>query len=170
MTAPEPSYRKIHLTKGQYAIVDATDYEWLSRWKWTAARQRHGYFYAYRQISVPGKYKTIMMHRQILGLEFGDKRMGDHLNHRTLDNRRQNLRIASCTQNNVNQHRVPRHNTTGFIGVSWSAERHKYTATISINNRTKSLGRYNTAEEAARVRDAKALELHGEFAMLNFPR
>jgi hypothetical protein len=32
--------KQITLTKGQFAIVDDEDYEWLSQWKWHVA---HGY-------------------------------------------------------------------------------------------------------------------------------
>jgi hypothetical protein len=40
--------KHIPLTQGQFAIVDDADFEWLSKWKWTAQRSKWGY-YAFRR-------------------------------------------------------------------------------------------------------------------------
>lgn len=44
-----------------------------------------------------------------------------------------------------------------------------YLAFAAINNRSVLLGRFATAEEAARAFDAAAIKLHGASALLNFP-
>jgi hypothetical protein len=93
---------------------------------------------------------------------------GMHADHRdfdSLNNRRTNLRVCTVAQN-LHARRY-RRNGTGYRGVQKTAG--GYMARIYVNNRDVSLGTYQTAEEAARVRDAKALELFGEFAQLNFP-
>lgn len=54
-------------------------------------------------------------------------------------------------------------------GVSWNKRREKWQADIGMSGKRKRLGRFNTAEEAARAYDEAAKELHGEFARLNFP-
>lgn len=48
-TPPEDSNtRHLSLTQGKFAIVDAADFEWLSQWKWCAAKS-NGYWYAHRR-------------------------------------------------------------------------------------------------------------------------
>ena len=66
--------------------------------------------------------------------------------------------------------RLPTHNTSGFKGVSFRKDRGKYRAYISINNRIKHLGYYDTPEDAARAYDEAARFYFAEFACVNFPR
>ena len=73
----------IPLTKpnGQWAIVDVSDYEWLSRWKWRCAhwdKHMKGYYAERADREINGKLMHIKMHRQILGLKHGDGLHGDH--------------------------------------------------------------------------------------------
>lgn len=86
----------------------------------------------------------------------------DHINGNKLDNRRSNLRI--CTQS---QNLNGRNTNKGYIGVSWDKFRGKWKANIGKDYQKIFLGRFDTAEEAARVYDEKAVELFGEFARLN---
>lgn len=65
---------------------------------------------------------------------------------------------------------LQRNNTTGYRGVSFDHSRQKYAAVVKIHGKGISLGRFTTAEQAARVRDRKELELRGDKAILNFPR
>lgn len=55
---------KIPLTHGQFATVDAADYEWLNKYSWLAERQPNGGFYAVRY----ELGKKIYMHNQIMGV------------------------------------------------------------------------------------------------------
>jgi len=115
------SYRTIPLTQGKVTIVSVRDFKWLSQWKWCAHFSRCVQsFYAYRAITLrPGRRVHVAMHRLILGLEFGDRKQGDHRNGDTLDNRRLNLRVATQAQNSRNTG-VQRHNTSGYKGVTWN--------------------------------------------------
>ena len=113
----------------------------------------------------------------------------DHINGNGLDNRKENLRLCTRAQNAMNK-RIRRDSLTGYKGVYYNPiHREKYTSkktgitTVHESKLSKpyqayigngkgghiKLGRYATAEEAARARDAKAKELHGDFAFLNFP-
>jgi len=95
--------KQIPLTQGQVALVDNTDYDWLNQWKWCAQRTR-GVFYAVRNSPRKnGKKHQIFMHREILGLRYKDGQEGDHRNHNTLDNQRENLRVCIHSQNIMNQ-------------------------------------------------------------------
>src|SRR6266403_3836050 len=159
----DTSYRLIPLTRNQIAIVDAIDFGWLSQWLWYAVwNPTRGTFYACRR----EKKKFFLMHRVILGCK--DKEEGDHWNHQTLDNRRENLRKCTEAQNQYNK-RIMRTNTSGFIGVRWDKRARKWMAEIRIDGLKVHLGLFTEIKEAARVRDAAALEHHREFAQLNFP-
>jgi hypothetical protein len=157
----DASYRLIPLTQNQNAKVDAADYEWLNQWNWCADWNPciKG-FYALRV----EKEKTITMHRFILDCKKGEE--ADHRNHDTLDNRRENLRRSSSSQNKWN--RGPRKDcTSGFRGV-WKA-RNKFYAAVYANKKRHYVGLFDDPVEAAKARDKVAKQLHGEFVHLNFP-
>ena len=134
--------KRIPLTQGQFAVVDNKDYEWLNKHKWFAHwDKRTKGFYAIRNGKTKnGKQYLISMSREILGLKYGDKRQADHRNHGTLDNRRLNLRVVSCQQNQFNQK-----NPKGYY---WNKDRGKYLAQIVVNRKTINLGYFRIAEEA----------------------
>ena len=151
--------KQIPLTQGQVALVDDADYDWLNESKWCAVKDRNGNFYATRGY--------IQMHRQILGLGYGDKRQGDHQNHNTVDNRRSNVRICTNQQNAMN--RKKRQNTSSkFKGVTWNKYHKKWYAAIRIDGKKKHLGCFVTEELAALAYDKAAIREYGEFSHLNF--
>ena len=160
--------REILLTQGQVALVDDSDFEFLSQWKW-CARYSNGHWDALRSSRTKdGKCYTIKMSRQILGLELGDKRQGDHQNHNTLDNRRDNLRICTNQENNMN--RMSNQNSSSkFKGVSWYERCKKWQVHIQIDGGRKHIGYFNKEKNAALAYDAAAIREFGEFAHLNFP-
>jgi len=86
----------------------------------------------------------------------------DHVNGLKTDNRPDNLRLASSTENNHNRG-VNRNNRTGFRGVSRDSRRNKFQAQITVDGNHMYLGHFDSAEEASRVYEAKARELHGDF-------
>ena len=167
VTQPEDiSYRLIPLTQGQNALVDAADFEWLSKWNWCAhwSETKNG-FYAERGTSKDG---AIAMHRVIL--ECSKSEQGDHRNGNTLDNRRRNLRRCAHAQN-VKNHCRYKNNKSGFIGVSMIRESqiNPWRAVINIDKKRIHLGCFSDPQAAARAYDAAATRLFGAFASLNFP-
>lgn len=157
-------YRLIPLTQGQNTIVDAADFEWLSQWTWCAHWDKSTRrFYAVRNEPRSSGHSTIRMHQVILG-----RKNIDHRNRDGLDNRRENLRGCTQSQNNANASRRS-DNTSGFRGVHWFAPRDMWHAQIHVGGRKYSLRYWATAEAAALAYDEAAKRLYGEFAVLNFP-
>ena len=140
--------KKIFLTQGQFTIVDDADYEWLNQWTWCAHYNvDNDSYYAERHEKLPnGKTVNVLMHRQVLGLEYGDKRQGDHIHHDTLDNRRSELRIVTHRQNVSN---VKRKVTSKYVGVSWDSVNGLWFSRITLNKKQKNLGRYAIEKEAS---------------------
>jgi len=152
----------IPLTQGQFAKVDDADYDELSKHKWCAHwHHRRSLFYAVRSSRTPnGKIRTIMMHRQVLGL-IDRKTHGDHKNHNTLDNQRENIRAVTNSQNHMNRNGATRNSKTGVRGVGNNG--YGYQARITVNGRGLYLGTFPTAELAS-VAYAAANKLYfGEY-------
>jgi len=160
--------QKIPLTQGQFALVDDSDYEFLSQWKWYAHKHSSGDFHAMRASPRKnGKEYSIYMSRQILGLKHGDKRQADHINHNTLDNRQSNIRICTNQQNSFNRKSIS-NTSSKFKGVSWYERCKKWQAHIQMDRKRKHLGLFRSEKKAALAYDFAAKSLYGEFACLNF--
>ena len=160
----------IPLTQGQFALVWLEDYERLAAYKWAVfLNRRNGVFYAWRSSpSSAGEHFTILMHRDILGLAKGDRRQGDHAFRITLDNRRKigekdNLRIASASQNQWNKGRQ-KNNSTGFKGVTFDARYGKHLAQLHMNGKHLHFGTFDSAQEAFVAVQREASASRGEFA------
>ncbi len=128
--------RRIALTRHQTTIVDDSDYDVLARYKWRAirARQREERWYA-----VTGSRRVVLMHRMILGLPPGHVPEVDHRNGDGLDNRRQNLRAVSRSENACNR-ATPASGATR-VGRRWKAQ-------IRRNGQQRHLGMFATREQA----------------------
>lgn len=96
-----PLHGKYAVGRHACAIVDDDMVVELSRWRWKAKPNGDcTYVYAVRNTTVSGKYVTIRMHRVVMGYDGPDDI--DHLNHDSLDNRRENLRVATRSENVLN--------------------------------------------------------------------
>jgi len=170
--------KEIKLTNGMIALVDDADYEWVNQWKWGVSGVGVE-AYASRMVSVNKKQKAIQMHRLILGCEFGDKKIVDHINHNVLDNRRENIRICTVSQNAQNR-KKHKPMTSIYKGVylftkkyfkittgEWSYYKPKWGALIQVNGKQKRLGSFKTEKEAALVYNAAAIKHYGDFACIN---
>jgi hypothetical protein len=102
------------------------------------------------------------MERKI-GHQIPDDCYVDHINRNKLDNRRENLRIASKGENAINS-KVPSNNTSGFKGVTWDKSKGKWQAQIMYQQKYIHIGRYTNLADAVEARRIKAVELFGEFA------
>lgn len=129
-----------------HALVDPVDLEWADAFLWHV----NGEGYVERSIRLAdGRRTTSYLHREILGLERGDPRTGDHENRDRLDNRRSNLRIVTKSENNQNVSARP--GTSAFRGVCWDIERGRWLAYARVDGAKRNLGRYDDEQEAAAV-------------------
>lgn len=152
--------KKIKLTQGKYTLVDDADFEWLNQWKWHAIKN-YNKFYALRT----EKEKNIRMHRFILNPPF--KKEIDHINGDGLDNRRENLRICTHSENLKNREKQS-NNLSGFKGVCWNKSDKRWVGQIFLKGKKCIyLGFFKTKEEAALAYNQAAKKYFGEFAKLN---
>ena len=167
MTSQPESYCLIQLTKGQFARVIYHRHESLNRYRWKAMwNPPTKSYYAFRRERVNGNTIQIYMHREILGLGYGDLRTGDHHNLDTLDNTDDNLRVATHSQQAQHRHRRC-DNTTGFKGVKLNRHNGFYIAQVTVAGRKIYLGQRSTPEAAYReLYVPAALKHYGEFACL----
>lgn len=85
-----------------FALVDDEDYDKLSAWSWKASKPtKTGHSYACRNTWVDGRSTTVFMHRVICSAATGMD--VDHINHKTTDNRRCNLRETTRRGNALNR-------------------------------------------------------------------
>lgn len=159
-----PEECKITLTKGLVATVDPEDYEWLRGFRWHATTSRGK---TYAATTVNGK--SVSMHRMIMNPPPGMQ--VDHKSKDRLNNRRDNLRLATARQNRHNtgpsRKRKGRPKSSQFVGVTRHGD--KWKVKIKHEGVEHFLGYFDDEIEAALAWDAKAKELRGDFAYLNFP-
>lgn len=154
--------RRIPLTRGMFALVDAEDYERVSAVKWHAV-ESFGRFCAAARVR--GTTRRIKMHRFIIDAPEGV--VVDHINRNPLDNRRENLRLATANQNARNISRVAP--SSGLRGVHKVLQKGgvKWRAMIRDGDRIRCLGYYVDKFEAAKAYDAASEAMVGEFAVTN---
>lgn len=155
-------------TYGTHTVqIDDEDWPLVSQYTWCVSKVNATKIYARTNAKqVDGTYKTIYLHRLLMGL---DVPMVDHKNGDGLDCRRNNMRQATAAQNTANRKKA-RNNTSGFKGVSWYNRISKWVARIDTDGKTRHIGLFDCPIEAAHAYDEAALRLRGEFAFLNFPQ
>ncbi len=121
----------------------------------------------------PPVYRLIM--QRALGVRRLPRGMHvDHINGNPLDNRRDNLRMATPMQNSANAHKRPGCSSK-YKGVSWDKRAEQWRAELNLTGRSGSkgtrllLGRFDSEIVAGLCYDQVAREWYGEFARLNFP-
>ncbi len=158
----EPSV-EVPLTKGKVALISASDAPLVLQTKWHAKlsgrRQEDWYAHGFRD------GKKISMHRLIMKPTSGMQ--VDHINGNTLDNRRENLRNCTPSQNYCNKTKMYTNNKSGFRGIHWNKKDRQWKVTVTVDGVVHYLGLYEDKMEAVQVRDEAAKRLHGVFASLN---
>lgn len=157
---PSDDIRYIPLTKGLFAIVDAADYERVSRHTWCARGSGRR---AYACSSINGR--QVFLHRFLMNPPTG--MVVDHIDGNCLNNRRCNLRICTTQQNIWNSR--PKGKSSQYKGVCRDRGRRRWVVYVQHNGHNWYMGRFEHEIDAARAYDRKAHEVFGEYAWLNFP-
>ena len=153
---------EIPLTRGQVAIVDADDFEWLSQYKWHAHWDEHmqGYYAACSK-SVAKKLGTTRMHRAIMKAKPGE--IVDHIDGDGINNSKSNLRIATIRENAKNR-KVSSSNTTTVTGVYFDNKSKKWVVKIQVDKKLITVGYFYDFNDAVEARKKAEEKYYGEFA------
>ena len=143
-------------------LIDNEDYLLVTKYSWTVYKKLTNY-YARGTIN----QKTVLMHRLIMDAPKG--KSIDHINCNGLDNRKENLRFATNSQNQQNKRKHMPNATSKYKGINWIKRYKSWHAVIELGDKTYHLGNIKDEEKAARAYDRAARRLFGEFARLNFP-
>ena len=162
---------RVQLRPSFFVLVDECDAHLFESYSY----RPHTSGYAQRSESGTTRY----LHRDIVQPSAGQS--VDHVNGIRHDCRRENLRVATSSQNMQNRGAVQKAGRSRFKGVvdlmttrermhGRSFEnRYRFAARIKVNEKTVHIGTFQTEEEAAKAYDLVAYYEHGEFARLNFP-
>lgn len=132
-------------------VIDAQDVQAVldfpGRWHPWFNRHTQSWYVRANVPAANGKKSLVWLHRFIMKAPAGF--VVDHMDGDSLNNRRSNLRVVSDTVNKLNRHKPNRNNrSTGIRGVRWAEHAKKWRAVISVGNRPKYLGYFDTPEEA----------------------
>ena len=155
--------KTIPLTQGYLTKVDDEDYIKFASVRWYALVARSG-VRAVRDVRINGERRHLHLSREILNAPRG--RYVDHINGDTLDNRKQNLRFCTASQNQWNR-QLGKNNISGFKGVFLDKRDDRWYPAITVNKKRISLGGFLNKKDAIKAYDKAAKHYFGEFAKLN---
>lgn len=167
---------EIPLSQGKVALIDDEDRAIIEDHIWHAACPRKGVrtediYYAATNIKKPDGKKTILrMHRLLIdsppGMEI------DHINGDGLDNRRENLRVCTPSQNQGSR-RLQSGCASEFKGVVRNKKAKKWQVGLQFQldgiKHYRYLGCFENEIDAATAYDKAARKHYGDYALLNFP-
>jgi hypothetical protein len=104
----------------------------------------------------------IALHQFIIGKKEGYEI--DHRNGDKLDNRKENLRHVTHTQNMRNRQKLSTRNTSGCTGVSRFSRDARWRAEIKVEGKTKHLGLFESLNDAIKARKVAEKRYYGKFA------
>ena len=139
-------------------IVDEEDYYDLIQYSWCC----NGNYI----IGKVGNKRGVALHRYVM--KYDGKDYIDHIDRNPLNNKKDNLRLTTPKQNNLNKS-SRNGSTSQFVGVHFDKTALKWISRITIDGKQKNLGRFDNEENAAMARDIATKEHYGDFGKLNFP-
>lgn len=143
-----------YTSKGEEFYFDLEDYDKIKDYCWN----KHKEYIATRNVS-----GYILFHRLVMGIS--DENIAvDHINHNKSDNRKNNLRFVTDSQNSMNRG-ISSHNTSGITGVNKCNG--KWTARIGVNTKRIFLGNYDNFFEAVKARKEAEEKYYKEYSYDN---
>ena len=139
-------------------FVSSLDLDLISQYAWYVDKM-HYYVKTHKCIGIDENgekiFKVIYLHRLIMSqfYDIDDKNFHiDHIDRNPLNNVRENLRIVSIRENNLNKYRTD-NSKSHLNGVNKSHWNDNYSAHLSVNKNTIYLGDFRTKYDAALVYD-----------------
>ena len=144
----------------KFEIINGEIYFKFGKRKGQRAETKHSKGYlliSTKGISMYAHRAVFLMHNGFIPPQI------DHINTIKTDNRIENLRPVTGHQNQCN-HNKRKDNTSGYKGVCWHNQSNKWRAYVSVNNKQKSLGLYDSKEDAADAARNGRIKYHGDYA------
>ena len=142
--------------KGEEFYFDLEDYDKIKDYYWL--KTEYGYIH-----STNRKDKQyVFLHRLVMNIN-DPEIICDHINCNKIDNRKNNLRIATRSGNATNRPPYEK-SVSGYSGVTFDKTKNKWLVRIYINHKQVNLGCYDNLDEAI-AKPLKAEEkYYGEFS------
>ena len=134
-------------------LIDYEDYERIKDYRWFMDKN------GYARATIGGRSEQL--HRIIMNCP--KDMIVDHINRDPSDNRKQNLRICTQSENTMNLS-IKSNNTSGVTGVSFDKKSSKWSVRIKVGEKRLNLGFFDNFEEAVKVRTEAELKYFGEFS------
>ena len=162
----------IPLTLGYVAIVDRSDFDWLSQWPWYAARSGNRLVYAVRDEPLPGGRLRVAMHQLLVG----DVPPGQVVHHRngiSIDDRRSNLLVGPRTMPLGFHSPGVQGKRSQFRGVYLAYQTQegqpRWEALVTVRGQRHYLGSFEEEIDAAIAWDKAVVRYYGPEIYVNFP-
>lgn len=153
--------------KGEKFLFDKEDFDKIKDYGW----RFNNYGYLVARIK-GGAGKCVSIHQVIMGKPPKGRQI-DHIRsttecpNRKADNRKENLRFVTPTQNSMNRERRS-DNTSGHTGVRWEKERQRWLARVRKGKQdVRKRFPENQFDEACRWQEKTAKKMHGKYAYVS---
>lgn len=142
-------------------LIDTTYYYEITKYKWRVTKK-----YVYTDIDNKACSLHKFIFEKLLKINIGTLII-DHINNNSLDNRIENLRLVTFSDNAHNRGKLE-NTSSKYIGVFWDKDRNKWVSQINNNGKHYNLGRFDKELDAAKKRDDFVIK-NNLLAKLNFP-
>lgn len=154
----------LRTTDGFLFLVPAECKERVMTRKWTRRKSKKTCY-----VIATDNQEERRLHRWLVGAKPGD--WCDHINHRGMDNRMENIRLVSASQNAMNRIKKPWKEdvmpASQYKGIHLRKPENVWRAVICKNGKRTNLGDYDNEIDAALAYDRAAKLIHGDNALTN---
>lgn len=146
---------------GGRTLINEVDLDRILQFKWCVNEKEKGKRTNY--VRTPDG--SLKLHQLLMG-PAPEGKVIDHINGDGMDNRQENLRFCTHSENHANEGKR-RGGSSVFKGVGFDKERNKWYAKLTTDGETLNMGRFDSEVEAAMAYDRAAVDVFGSFARTN---